>query len=156
MKTELSPPSDDANLSFKLNDMICFSLYSASLAMNKLYRKLLSGLALTYPQYLVMMVLWDKDNITLSAIGEQLHLDSATLTPLLKRLEAQELLHRNRSGTDERQVYISLSEAGRQLQLKAKDLPHAVLCASDCSLQELEGIKLQLDILRARLTQNIT
>src|ERR1700679_4141788 len=96
----------------KLDQQLCLALYSAGLAMNKVYRTLLSRLRLTYPQYLVMLVLWERDDLTVSDIGERLFLDSATLTPLLKRLEAAGLLDRARSAEDERQVIISLTSEG--------------------------------------------
>lgn len=97
----------------QLDQQLCFALYSANLALHKVYRKLLSQLELTYPQYLVMMVLWERDRVTVSDIGERLFLDSATLTPLLKRLETAGLLVRYRATADERQVIIALTEAGR-------------------------------------------
>ena len=140
--------------SLLLGDQLCFSLYSTSLAMNKLYRKLLRELDLTYPQYLVMMVLWERDGLTVSEIGERLFLDSATLTPLLKRMEASGLIARRRAAEDERQVIVSLSRAGRELRHKAESVPYGVYCASGCSLDELVAIKSQLDLLRQRLMQN--
>jgi DNA-binding MarR family transcriptional regulator len=96
----------------QLDQQLCFALYSTSLAMSKLYRKLLRGLGLTYSQYLVMMVLWEKNELTVSEVGERLFLDSATLTPLLKRMEAAELLTRTRAANDERQVIIKLTPHG--------------------------------------------
>ena len=96
-----------------LDSQLCFALYSTSLAMNKVYRKLLRGLDLTYPQYLVMLVLWERDEITVTDIGERLFLDSATLTPLLKRLEAAGLVTRTRAQDDERQVIVTLTRQGR-------------------------------------------
>lgn len=103
-----------------LDQQMCFALYSANLALHKVYRKLLSQLDLTYPQYLVMLVLWERDEITVSDIGERLFLDSATLTPLLKRLETAGLLLRYRATTDERQVIIALTDAGRALREKRR------------------------------------
>lgn len=134
-----------------LDNQLCFSLYSTALAMNKVYRKLLRELELTYPQYLVMLVLWEQDRLTVSEIGERLYLDSATLTPLLKRLEAAQLLSRSRSAQDERQVIVTLSESGRALREKAESIPQRVLGASACSVDELLALKGQLDRLRARL-----
>ncbi|MBD8454129.1 MarR family winged helix-turn-helix transcriptional regulator [Serratia rubidaea] len=135
----------------QLDQQMCFALYSANLALHKVYRKLLSQLELTYPQYLVMLVLWERDEITVSDIGERLFLDSATLTPLLKRLEAAGLLVRYRAAADERQVIIALTEAGRALRVKAQSVPEAVMCASDCSLEEVQSLKLQLEKLRGKL-----
>jgi DNA-binding MarR family transcriptional regulator len=137
-----------------LDRQLCFSLYSAQLAMTKVYRKLLAGLGLTYPQYLVMLVLWESDGITVSQIGERLFLDSATLTPLLKRLEAAGLLQRRRAAQDERQVVISLTAEGRALRRKAGAIPEAVFCATGCEVDELVALKGQLDHLREQLAQS--
>ena len=101
-----------------LDNQLCFALYSTSLAMNKVYRKLLRDLDLTYPQYLVMLVLWEGDGITVTDIGERLFLDSATLTPLLKRLEAAG--RRGSAQEDERQVIVALTRQGRDLREKAQ------------------------------------
>src|SRR3954470_16753630 len=103
----------------KLDNQLCFALYSTSLAMTKVYRKLLPKLGLTYSQYLVMMVLWEQDGLTVSDIGERLFLDSATLTPLLKRMESAELITRVRAVSDERQVIITLTKSGDTLRVKA-------------------------------------
>ncbi|KAG1374484.1 hypothetical protein G6F59_018404 [Rhizopus arrhizus] len=98
--------------------------------MNKVYRKLLRGLDLTYPQYLVMLVLWEGDEITVTDIGDRLFLDSATLTPLLKRLEAAGLVSRKRAVDDERQVIVSLTKQGRDLREQAQAVPHAIAGAA--------------------------
>jgi DNA-binding MarR family transcriptional regulator len=148
------PTPPDATLSLLLDRQLCFALYSTSLAMNKVYRKLLGPLGLTYPQYLVMMVLWERDGQMVSEIGERLFLDSATLTPLLKRMEAAGLITRRRAASDERQVIVSLTDAGRELRQQAESVPAAVLCATDCSPDELVGVKQQLEVLRARLLKN--
>ena len=137
-----------------LSDQLCFSLYSTALAMNKVYRGLLRALGLTYPQYLVMLVLWERDGLTLSEIGERLFLDSATLTPLLKRMAALKLITRERGSEDERQVFIRLTSAGRALQAEAESVPMGVLRASGCAAQELVRLKSQLDGLRASLAAN--
>lgn len=114
-----------------LDGQLCFALYSAGLAMNKVYRRLLKDLGLTYPQYLVMLVLWERDEITVSDIGQRLYLDSATLTPLLKRMETARLIQRARAVADERQVIVSLSAKGRKLREKAVDVPAQAMCAAD-------------------------
>lgn len=150
MATKQTPP--DAML--KLDQLVCFSLYSTSLAMNKVYRKLLKQLGLTYPQYLVMLVLWEQDEMRVSDIGSRLFLDSATLTPLLKRLEAMALITRTRAASDERQVIIALTAAGKSLKRKASAVPEGVLCASQCSIKELGEIKARLDVLRESLMKN--
>jgi len=134
-----------------LDNQLCFALYSTGLAMNKVYRKLLRKLDLTYPQYLVMLVLWERDAVTVSAIGARLFLDSATLTPLLKRLEAAGLVTRTRAAADERQVVVSLTDSGRAMAREAGAIQEQVLCATACSPDELGAIKKQLEGLRAKL-----
>jgi len=138
-----------------LDSQLCFALYSTSLAMNKVYRKLLSGLDLTYPQYLVMLVLWEGDEITVTDIGSRLFLDSATLTPLLKRLEAAGLVTRKRAVTDERQVIVGLTKQGRDLRDKAEAVPHAVGAAAQCSLGEAQGMTKMLHALREKLAESL-
>ena len=153
MKTP-APNRIDPATALLLDQQFCFSVYSASLALNKLYRKLLRPLGLTYPQYLVMMVLWETDALTVSEIGARLNLDSATLTPLLKRMEAQELVSRVRATTDERQVIISLTKAGRELKKRAGQVPELVLCAASCSVDELTRLKSKLDSVTASIGRN--
>lgn len=119
----MNAKTNDTTAALLLDNQLCFALYSANLALNKLYRQLLAPLNLTYPQYLVMLVLWEQDDITVSDIGERLFLDSATLTPLLKRLESAGLINRHRSRKDERQVAVTLSDAGRHLQQQASGIP---------------------------------
>ncbi|CAI1739439.1 Organic hydroperoxide resistance transcriptional regulator [Serratia quinivorans] len=154
MKIENTEQPATKNL-LLLDQQLCFALYSANLALNKVYRKLLSQLELTYPQYLVMLVLWERDEIRVTDIGERLFLDSATLTPLLKRLETAGLLARYRATTDERQVIIALTDAGRALSEKAQSVPEAVMCATDCSLDEIVNIKQQLEKLRGKLINQL-
>ncbi|MDH1171247.1 MarR family winged helix-turn-helix transcriptional regulator [Pantoea agglomerans] len=137
-----------------VDQQLCFALYSANLAMNKVYRQLLSQLDITYPQYLVMLVLWQKDDVTVSEIGEQLFLDSATLTPLLKRLESAGLINRQRTRQDERQVAVTLTEVGQALRARAEAIPEAVKCATACDDDALLALKLQLDGLRDNLNQS--
>lgn len=135
----------------QLDSQLCFALYSANLAMHKLYRRLLDELGLTYPQYLVMLVLWEGDGLTVSEIGERLFLDSATLTPLLKRLQAAGLVQRARAAQDERQVIVSLTAQGRALRSRAEAVPAQVFCAADCAPQQLRALKAQLEELRGKL-----
>ncbi|BEU94914.1 MarR family transcriptional regulator [Acidovorax sp. DW039] len=137
----------------QLDNQVCFALYSASLAMTKLYKPLLESIGLTYPQYLVMLVLWEQDGLTVSELGERLYLDSGTLTPLLKRLETGGNLRRERDAEDERRVRISLTEAGRALRDKAEAIPPCVLESSQCTLPELVALTGQLKTLRDRLNQ---
>ena len=134
-----------------LDNQLCFSLYSASLAMTKLYKPLLDPLGLTYPQYLVMLVLWEHDDVMVSTIGERLHLDSGTLTPLLKRLEASGLLQRERSAEDERRVHVRLTPQGRKLRSKVIQVPQQVFAASGCGLSQLSQLTRQLQRLRDTL-----
>jgi DNA-binding MarR family transcriptional regulator len=119
--------------------------------MSKVYRKLLKELGLTYPQYLVMMVLWEQDRLSVSEIGERLFLDSATLTPLLKRLEGLGLVLRQRSRPDERHVEVTLTQSGKALRDQAEKVPEAVLCASQCRPEELVQLRDELHALRSRL-----
>lgn len=134
-----------------LDQQLCFALYSANLALHKLYRQLLTQLDVTYPQYLVLLVLWEKDDVTVSGIGERLFLDSATLTPLLKRLEAAGLLNRQRSRKDERQVVVTLTEQGAELRRKAENIPESVFCATACDGDTLTSLKTGLETLRDNL-----
>jgi MarR family transcriptional regulator, organic hydroperoxide resistance regulator len=141
----------DSDPALLLDNQLCFALYSTSLAMTKLYKPLLDELGLTYPQYLVMLVLWEKDGPMVSELGECLYLDSGTLTPLLKRLEAAGLIARVRDTRDERRVHITLTAAGRKLKARAQKIPGCVRTASQCSLGELMQLKQQLRGLRDRL-----
>lgn len=137
----------------RLDNQLCFALYAANHAMHRLYRQRLKTLGLTYPQYLVMLVLWEQDGLTVSAIGERLFLDSATLTPLLKRLEQAGLLRRQRDRRDERQVRISLSDAGHALREQARDIPINVRSAVACTPAELQSLRDQLHDLRCQLDE---
>jgi DNA-binding MarR family transcriptional regulator len=138
----------------ELDDQLCFALYSTSLAMMRVYRGLLPRLGLTYPQYLVMMVLWQQDQQTVSDIGEHLFLDSATLTPLLKRMESQDLVQRARARSDERQVIISLTEHGKALRKEAFGVMAAAQCATKCSVEEARAMRDQLVNLRNNLNDS--
>ncbi|MEN3276003.1 MAG: MarR family transcriptional regulator, organic hydroperoxide resistance regulator [Massilia sp.] len=136
-----------------LDNQFCFALYSASLAMTKTYKPYLDKLGLTYPQYLVMLVLWQQDDILVKAIGERLFLDSGTLTPLLKRLEASSLITRTRDEADERQVRINLTREGRALKKKAQSIPHQVLCSAGQPTSVLHDLRDQLTAIRNDLTR---
>lgn len=151
----LAKPAKGAFNPLLLDSQLCFALYSTSLAMNKVYRKLLGGLDLTYPQYLVMLVLWEGDRITVTDIGERLFLDSATLTPLLKRLEAAGLVSRNRAQADERQVIVALTRQGRELRERAEAVPHAIAAAAQCSLDEAQDTMRALHGLREKLVASL-
>ncbi|WP_323018768.1 MarR family transcriptional regulator [Castellaniella sp.] len=134
-----------------LDAQLCFALYSAHLAMGKVYRRHLAELGLTYPQYLVMLVLWESDGLTVTALGDRLYLDSATLTPLLKRLQALGLLRRDRAQADQRQVLVTLTQAGRALQQRAHAVPQGVMCATGCTPAQAQVLKAELEELRAHL-----
>jgi DNA-binding MarR family transcriptional regulator len=134
-----------------LGNQICFAVYSTAHAFNRVYKPLLDRLGLTYPQYLVMMVLWERDGVPVKHIGEKLFLDSGTLTPLLKRLEAAALVKRTRSTEDERQVLIALTPKGYALKEQARAVPHAILSSSACPVGELLTMKNELVALRDRL-----
>jgi len=134
-----------------LDAQLCFAVYSAAHAYNRLYRPLLDRLRLTYPQYLVMLVLWETDGPTVKALGKRLHLDSGQLTPLLKRLESAGLLARERSATDERQVLIRLTDAGRALKLEAASVPPVIRGAFGGSQADALLLKETLTDLRDRL-----
>ena len=141
-----SSPTNDPML--KLDNQLCFAVYSASLAMTRLYKPLLEKLQLTYPQYLVMLALWEHDGPMVSELGERLSLDSGTLTPLLKRLETNGFVTRLRDVADERRVHITLTPAGRKLKSRAADVPACLLTASHCSIDELVALTRQLQALR--------
>jgi len=140
-----------ADVMLRLDNQICFAIYSTAHAFNRVYKPLLDRLGLTYPQYLVMLVLWERDDVPVKDIGERLFLDSGTLTPLLKRLEAADLIKRTRSTEDERQVLIALTSQGQALREKARTVPQSILAASACSIGELSAIKNEIVALRDRL-----
>ena len=138
----------------RLDHQLCFALYSSSLAMTKLYKPLLDPLGLTYPQYLVMLVLWEGDGLAVSELGQRLMLDSGTLTPLLKRLEAAGLVQRLRDSADERRVLLRLTAAGRSLKARAANVPAEVACAAGCPLDELTALTARLKRLRDQILQS--
>jgi DNA-binding MarR family transcriptional regulator len=135
----------------RLDNQICFAIYSAAHAFNRVYKPVLDLLGLTYPQYLAMLVLWERDGLAVKEIGERLFLDSGTLTPLLKRLEQAGLVKRTRSSEDERQVLIALTAQGLALRDKAHSVPMSILAASECSVAELTSVKNEIVALRDRL-----
>ena len=151
LATPQALPSDASPPALLLDNQLCFALYSASLAMTKLYKPLLTALGLTYPQYLVMLVLWEQDGITVSQLGERLFLDSGTLTPLLKRLEVSGLLARGRDAQDERRVRLTLTVQGRALRGPAESIPACILQSTQCALPELLALTAQLQRLRDQL-----
>ena len=148
------PTDQHINPALLLDNQLCFALYSTSLAMTKLYKPLLEALGLTYPQYLVMMVVWQSDGLSVSAMGERLFLDSGTLTPLLKRMEHAGLLRRQRSPDDERRVHVFITEQGTQLKSRAASVPSCVVEQSGCSIPEVRALTRQMQQLRSRLTRS--
>ena len=146
------PRKIDPAQALLLDNQLCFALYSASLAMTKLYKPLLDELGLTYPQYLAMLVLWEQDGVMVSELGQRLSLDSGTLTPLLKRLESAGLIARIRAVEDERRVHITLTAAGRKLRTRARKIPGCILDAAQCSIPELVQLTHQIQDLRDRLS----
>ena len=135
-------------LPLSLDRQLCFALYSASLALTKFYKPLLGALGLTYPQYLVMLALWQRDAVAVSDLGRELRLDSGTLTPLLKRLEAAGLLARRRDAADERRVRLHLTPAGQALKRRSAALPAQLACATGCPPEELAGLTVRVQALR--------
>ncbi|WP_198595229.1 MarR family winged helix-turn-helix transcriptional regulator [Vibrio splendidus] len=137
----------------KLDNQVCFALYSASNAMSRAYQPLLKALDLTYLQYIVMMVLWEEKEINVKALGAKTHLDSGTLTPLLKRLEAKGYVLRTRSAEDERVRVITLTPAGVDLKEQAQTVPVEMLCLSKMNEGELKSLKAQCEQLLGNLTK---
>lgn len=135
----------------QLDQQLCFALYSTMLGFNKVYRDLLKDLGLTYPQYLVMMVLWERDDLTVGEISERVFLDSPTLTPLLKRLQSSGLVDRARSAVDERQVRVTLTDAGRALKARSAHLPQCIATAADMPVAEILDLRDRLLALRERM-----
>ena len=142
----------DEQWSMLLSDQVCFALYAASRSLTSLYRPALDELGLTYPQYLVLLVLWERGSVPVRALGAALHLDYGTLTPLLKRLEAHGIVHRERSASDERSVLITLTEQGTALQARARSVPALAGNATAMEKAELDQL---LGLLR-KLTANVT
>ena len=136
-----------------LDHQLCFAVYSAGLAFNRVYRRPLQRLRLTYPQYLVMLALWGEDRITVGRLGERLSLDSSTLTPLLKRLEAAGLVARSRSDADERRVVLSLTAKGRELRGEADEVTRCIVAATGMPETEILRLTNEIRALRASLEQ---
>src|SRR3954468_23961060 len=135
----------------KLDELLCYSLYSASMAINRTYKPLLDRLGITYPQYLVLNVLWEEDEKTVGSIAERLALESSTVTPLVKRLEAASLVKRTRGQDDERRVTVSLTPSGRELREKSGCLGEALLAKSGMQPKELIALTKEVQRLRDAL-----
>lgn len=135
-----------------LDNQLCYALYAAAHRMTKSYRPMLERMGLTYPQYLVLLVLWETDGITVSEIGRRLRLDSGTLTPVLKRLEAAGFLVRNRRRSDEREVEIALTPRGQALRTEAAAVRESVMCQLNMSEPEVQAMRADLNALIANLS----
>ncbi|GJE78319.1 MULTISPECIES: MarR family winged helix-turn-helix transcriptional regulator [Methylorubrum] len=135
-----------------LDNQLCYALYAAAHRMTKSYRPMLERMGLTYPQYLVLLVLWESDGITVSEIGRRLRLDSGTLTPVLKRLESSGFLSRSRRQSDEREVEISLTEEGRALRAEAVAVRQSVMCQLNMSEPEIQAMRADLNALIENLS----
>jgi len=139
----------------RLEQQLCFALYSASRAMTTCYRPLLEDLGLTYPQYLVMLALLEREPVTVKDLGATLRLDSGTLSPLLKRMAAAGLLTRSRSAADERSVVVSLTEAGEALRDRIAEVPAGVMAASGSSLEQIMALQADVTAFLARMERAV-
>lgn len=139
---------DDA---LRLGEFLCFAIYSVGHAFNRVYKPLLDALGITYPQYLAMVVLWEQDDQTVGSLGEKLFLGSSTLTPLLKRLEALGHIRRTRDPDDERQVRLRLTESGRAMREKAREIPGCILRASGLAIDDVAQLQSEIVALRSTL-----
>jgi DNA-binding MarR family transcriptional regulator len=153
MTSEPSPLRDPSPAELHLDNQLCFSVYAAAHAFTQAYKPHLGPLGLTYPQYLVMLLLWEKDGRAVNELGQPLHLDSGTLTPLLKRLEKVGLVARRRCDKDERVMRIHLTETGKALRDKAKHIPGDMLCAVDMALPEVIALRETLKKIGGRLRE---
>jgi DNA-binding MarR family transcriptional regulator len=145
----------NAKESLSLDNQLCFTIYACSRAMTQLYRPWFDEIGITYPQYLVLLVLWEQDGVTVKALGERLFLDSGTLTPLLKRMESAKLITRQRSVEDERKVLIHLTEAGKQLEAQAYTIPSDMMRQRGLTPDEFTGLLTEFKGLLAKLHQTL-
>lgn len=149
LKNQQYEPATNAPL--ELGEFLCFAIYSAGHAFNRVYQPLLKELELTYPQFIAMVVLWGQDGQTVGELGEKLFLQSNTLTPMLKRLEALGYIKRSRDSADERQVRIHLTETGRKLHLQASDVVRSVRDATGLQDRQMKDLVRDVDALRRKL-----
>ena len=146
----MNAPNDPASVladPLLLDNQLCYALYAAAHRMTKSYRPMLERMGLTYPQYLVLLVLWEADGVTVSEIGRRLRLDSGTLTPVLKRLEVSGLLNRSRRQSDEREVEITLTPRGRDLRAEAVEVRQSIMCQLHMSEPEIQAMRMDLNAL---------
>lgn len=151
MSTPRKSPNAPPEADMLLANQLCFALYSTSLAMSKVYRPLLAPLGLTYPQYVVMLALWECEGLSIGELGARVCLDSGTLTPLLKRLQSLGYIERTRSAADERQVLVTLTRRGAELQSRAEAVQAQVACATECSGRKRKTLTATMQELRAAL-----
>lgn len=135
----------------KLENQLCFALYAASKEVTRMYKPFLDPLGITYTQYLALIVLWEHDDLTVTALGEKLYLASNTLTPLLKKLETMKLVERIRDASDERSVRVRLTQQGKQLKVEALDIPGKVFCHTGLTPEDAMNLKNQLKHLLEKL-----
>lgn len=143
----------EAAVKTRLEQQVCFAIYSAMHAVNKAYMPLLEKIALTYPQYIAMLVLWESDAVTVKELGERLFLDSGTLTPLLKRLEGMGLVRRARDPSDERKVRLSLTDKGKELRRDALTIPGQIAAAMGRPADDLKAVRKELRRIRNSLLE---
>ena len=143
----------EAAVKTRLEQQVCFAIYSAMHAVNKAYMPLLEKIALTYPQYIAMLVLWESDDVTVKELGERLFLDSGTLTPLLKRLEGMGLVRRARDPSDERKVRLSLTDKGKELRRDALTIPGQIAAAMGRPADDLKAVRKELRRIRNSLVE---
>lgn len=139
-----------------LDEQLCFSLYGASMAINRAYKPLLDALEITYPQYLVLSALWETDGLGVGAIGERLGLDSSNVTPLVKRMEGAGLVSRLRNPADERQVVVSLTDAGREMQARSACLGKTLFDAAGMSVERLVQLNKDVQAFRESVTRFVS
>ncbi len=155
MKAHLAKTMEIPEEEKRLENQLCFAVYSTAHAFTRAYKPILDKVGLTYPQYLVMLALWEKSEQPVKAIGEQLDLDSGTLSPLLKRLEQNGLIKRTRDSRDERQVIVSLTEEGRAMRNELDTIMAAIGQAAGCTLEEMKTIRGLLKGLRSNLASAV-
>ena len=148
----MSKSNSPATADLFLDNQLCFALYAASLAMTKTYRPLLAPLGLTYPQYVVMLALWQHGELTAGALAQAVALDAGTLVPLVRKLVTQGLLDRRRSDQDDRVVLLTVTPAGRALKRRAHAVHEQIACSTQCSASELTALTAALQALRSALS----
>lgn len=151
----ITPLDAQSQKALQLDQQLCFALYSTSLAMTKVYKPLLDKLGLTYPQYLIMLILWQNDGLALKDVGEQLQIDSGALTPVIKRMEAMGLLVRTRNPHNERTLEIRLSKAGWAMRQQAVQVNRTVGLSCGMAEAEIHGLRQELVQLRAELSKKL-